>query len=111
MFNTIVNDRSQGGTFFVIKNLDKNILISNNLLLGNAATVSLSSQFFFENYYPQKNEDFVGSEQFDYHLKKNSSFVGKSGVNAKVKPNVEYVHPRQTRAVSFQNNPGAFQSY
>lgn len=107
MFNTIVNDR-QGGDFVVVKNLNQNVLVSNNLLVGKANPVSLASNFFFNNYYPS-NTDFNNVSQFNYHLNKNSSFVGK-GEAGLVQPAIEYKHPKQTEVVRFKKNAGGFQN-
>ena len=107
MFNTMVNDR-QGGDFVVVKNLNQNILVSNNLLVGKANTVSLSSNFFLNNYYPSST-DFNNVSQYNYHLNKNSSFVGK-GEAGLVQPATEYKHPRLTEVVGFKKNAGGFQN-
>lgn len=101
--NTIVNDRTAGGT--TLRVASGTVLKAvNNLLLGNSSTIESAGTGQFASNAKATLSDFANAPGFDYQLKSTSSYAGKAvdpGVanSFALRPTKEYVFPWMTRAV------------
>lgn len=117
-FNTIVNDRSQGGTFVRVAAGHVRAELLDNLLVGSGVLDVRTDSALIKNTVGRRSE-FVDAPQMDYQLKKASRHVGAAGAVGQLPvgrayPERQYVHPADSRplpaiTVLTQLSPGAFQ--
>jgi hypothetical protein len=114
--NTLVNDRTRGGTFVVVKPGATRAKIVNNVLIGKG-TFQLPPAGEFLANPSLARRDVALAAQYDYRLKANSALAGKAMNPERIdvvnlRPTREYVHPATSRSVSTNAplNPGAFQT-
>jgi hypothetical protein len=118
-FNTIVNDRSQGGTFVHVAPGNVNGELVDNLLVGNGTLDVKTDAALIRNVVGLHSE-FADASRMEFHLKKSSRHVGAAGTVGQLPPGRayperEYVHPANSRELpAFASltplSPGAFQS-
>ena len=116
VFNTLVNDRAQGGVFITMRAGPAEGWISNNLLVGRGemeikapATVTGNAQ--------ARPDDFVEPSKFDYRLRMSSKLLGTAGVagtfSKETRPTSEYRHVAGSVDLGLTEltplSPGAFQ--
>jgi len=116
VFNTLVNDRAQGGVFITMRAGPAEGWISNNLLVGRGqmeikapATVTGNAQ--------ARPDDFVEPSKFDYRLRISSKLVATAGVagtfSKETRPTSEYRHVASSVDLGLTEltplSPGAFQ--
>ena len=116
VFNTLVNDRAQGGVFITMRAGPAEGWISNNLLVGRGemqiktpATVTGNAQ--------ARPDDFVEPAKFDYRLRKGSKLFGTAGAagtfGKDTRPTNEYRHMAGSVDLGLTEltplSPGAFQ--
>lgn len=125
--NTLVDDRPSNGIFLMVKPGAQRLVAQNNLLLGKGGldlgeterlgnAASVQSGGFFSHNLKLDRSDFAQASRYDYRLLPTSRAVGQtvavgaaSGIA--LTPRREYVHPRQTRAISNRTlQPGALQT-
>lgn len=101
--NTIVNDRTAGGTTLRVAS-GTQIKAMNNLLLGNTTTIEAAGSGQYASNPKAALSDFANAPGFDYQLRSTSPYAGKAvdpGVanSFSLRPTKEYVFPWMTRAV------------
>ena len=116
VFNTLVNDRAQGGVFITMRAGPAEGWISNNLLVGRGemeikapATVTSNAQ--------ARPDDFVEPSKFDYRLRMSSKLLGTAGAagtfSKESRPTREYRHVAGSVDLGLTEltplSPGAFQ--
>jgi hypothetical protein len=117
-FNTIVNDRPNGGVFVrVAKGADK-VTMTHCLLVG-PGSINIDSPLESHGNFEAARREFADPGKFDYRLRTKSNLVGRAGfrgtsmVAAEV-PMREYVHEATSCALEEMSaltplSPGAFQ--
>jgi len=116
-FNTLVNDRSQGGVFISVRAGAAEAVITNNITVG-LGELDVKTQAAVRGNVQARPDDFVNPAQFDYRLRLGSKPAGAAGragaVPGKDLPTREYRHaagsvelPGFTQLTPL--NPGAFQ--
>jgi len=118
-FNTIVNDRSQGGTFVHVSPGNVNGGLVDNLLVGNGVVDVKTAGVSIRNAAGLHGE-FADASRMDFHLKRSAQHVGAAGTvgqlpAGRTHPDREYLHPANSRELpAFASltplSPGAFQS-
>jgi hypothetical protein len=112
--NTLVDDGVPNARFLWIRDGERRVVVTNNLLVG-AARLEFASTDKFENNLRAPRSDFADAERHDWRLRKSAAAFGRSTViGAPVEfdlvPRLEYVHPLSTRPVGRANvQPGAVQ--
>jgi hypothetical protein len=112
--NTLVDDGVPNARFLWIRDGERRVVVTNNLLVG-AARLEFASTDKFENNLRAPRSDFADAERHDWRLRKSAAAFGRSTVvGAPVEldlvPRLEYVHPLSTRPVGRANvQPGALQ--
>lgn len=101
--NTIVNDRTAGGTTLRAA-AGTQIKAVNNLLLGNSSTLESAGSGQYASNARATLSDFVNAPGYDYQLRATSAHAGKAvapGIanNFSLRPTREYVFPWSTRLV------------
>jgi hypothetical protein len=96
-FNTIVNDRSQGGTFVRVAPGQVRAEVLDNLLLGSGEIDVKTDSASIRNTVGHPS-DFADVSRMDFHLKKSSRHVGAAGTVGQLGagrdyPERQYVHP------------------
>ncbi|UQA55206.1 right-handed parallel beta-helix repeat-containing protein [Polyangium aurulentum] len=95
--NTIVNDRTSGGTFFNISSgVSTPAVLRNNIFVGVGTVINQSTAVKAGNF--QGDPMFVNKAGFDYHLKLGSPAVDKGVAPGMadtfdLTPKYHYVHP------------------
>ncbi len=116
-FNTLVNDRSQGGAFISVRSGPAEAVITNNIMVGRGE-LDMKAPAVVKNNVQARLDDFVNPAQFDYRLHPGSKLAGSSGAVSTFKkndlPTREYRHaaasvelPGLTQLTPL--SPGAFQ--
>ena len=119
VFNTIVNDRTTGGTFVRVFEGAQMVTLANNLLVG-PGSLSIDSPLESLGNLKVTKKEFADPVKFDYRLQPQSSIMGRAGfrgasISDAQTPTREYVHPASScplkglRALT-PLSPGAFQS-
>ena len=116
VFNTLVNDRAQGGVFITIRAGPAEALISNNLLVGRGELEIKAPGTVTGNVQARPN-DFVEPSKFDYRLRKGSKLFGTAGpagtFSKESRPASEYRHVAGSVDLGLTEvtplSPGAFQ--
>lgn len=117
-FNTIVNDRSEGGTFVHVAPGKVKGGLVDNLLVGNGALDVKTDTVLIRNSVGI-HSDFADALGMEFHLRKSSRLVGAAGTVGQLPPGRsyperEYAHPANSRelpafAALTPLSPGAFQ--
>lgn len=94
-FNTLVNDRSQGGVFVAVRSGAADAVISNNILVGRG-DMDLKAPASVKNNVQGRVVDFADPSKFDYRLRVGSKLVGTAGplgsFSKEERPASEYRH-------------------
>jgi hypothetical protein len=112
--NTLVNQLPQGGIYLRVAPGATAVRAVNNLLLG-PGTLEAAGPGDYRNNLTAEPGDFVDAGARDFRLKQRSALLGRAGDfqpehDLDPRPWREYVHPRQTQALSGPaHNPGAIQ--
>ena len=77
-FNTLVNDRSQGGVFIAIRPGPVEAAIANNILVGRGK-FDVKAPATITNNAEARVADFADPSSFDYRLRNGSRLVGTAG--------------------------------
>ena len=116
-FNTLVNDRAQGGVFIQMRSGAADAVISNNILVGRGA-LDVKAPASIERNVQARAVDFADPSKFDYRLRVGSKLVGTAGAagsfNKEDRPSSEYRHlaaPNELVDLTELTplSPGAFQ--
>ena len=113
--NTMVDDLPKGGDFLRVYPGASRVVLSNNLLVGNARLEQARDWEFMANFVAGSS-DLVSAETGDYRLRASSPLVGKAvepGVANEVSLRLEreYSYPLPGHALPpGRLNPGALQS-
>jgi len=117
-FNTIVNDRPQGGVFLRVAKGADHVTLANNLLVG-PGTLSVEAPLDSRGNMEVARKEFADPSRFDYRLRAKSPVVGQAGFrgagNGTIEaPLREYVHeamscPLERMSALTPLSPGAFQ--
>jgi hypothetical protein len=113
--NTLVDDLPHDGKFLKVKSGADRVVLSNNLLLGNA-TLDAERQWESASNVVSRRADMASPAAGDYRLRAASPLVGKAvepgtanGVSLRIKQ--EYVHPLHSLPLPpGPLSPGALQS-
>jgi len=116
VFNTLVNDRSQGGVFITIRAGAAEASVSNNLLVGRGE-LEIKAPGTVTGNVQARPEDFVEPSKFDYRLRKGSKLLGAAGpagtFSKESRPASEYRHVAASVDLKLTEltplSPGAFQ--
>jgi hypothetical protein len=113
-YNTIVNDRTNGGIFIAAREGSASVTCLNNILVGDGHLEIGSRTNICENWRMDRSE-FARPNEFDFRLKAGSQFVGVASdaqLIATLRPTKQYMYPVGTVPLSgvLSFNPGAFQS-
>lgn len=94
-FNTLVNDRSQGGVFIAIRSGPAEAVISNNILVGRGE-LEVKAPASIKGNVQARVDDFADPSRFDYRLRIGSKLVGTAGLvgtfSKEDRPVSEYRH-------------------
>ena len=94
-FNTLVNDRAQGGVFIQMRSGAADAVISNNILVGRGA-LEVKAPASIERNVQARVADFADPSKFDYRLRVGSKLVGTAGAagsfSKENRPSSEYRH-------------------
>ena len=95
VFNTLVNDRGQGGVFIAMRSGAVDAVISNNILVGRG-TMEVNTPASIERNVQARGGDFADPSKFDYRLRASSKLVGTAGAagsfSKEDRPSSEYRH-------------------
>jgi hypothetical protein len=118
-FNTIVNDRPQGGLFVRVSPGQAYAELLDNLLVGPGDLDVKIDSAVIRNTVARRS-DFADPARMNYHLRKSSPHVGEAGAvgqleSGRLYPEHEYSHPASSRKLPAfvpltPLSPGAFQS-
>jgi len=116
VFNTLVNDRLQGGVFIFMRAGPAEGWISNNLLVGRGEMEIKAPATVTSNAHARP-DDFAEPSKFDYRLRKSSKLLGTAGVagtfSNEIRPTSEYRHVASSVDLGLTEltplSPGAFQ--
>ncbi len=104
--NTIVDEKPQPsfGRFLFVQPGERQVLAVNNLLVGGAQGLNLTSPDIDHNNARALTEDFVLAAAFDYQPTRGARWLGRAadagqqrGIS--LRPERQYVHPRSSRAL------------
>jgi hypothetical protein len=119
-FNTIVNDRLQGGTFIRVWPGPVRAGILDNLLVGRG-TIDVTTETEAIRNMEARSSEFADPSHFDFRLRTTSpnvGAVGAAGLLSAVRalPEREYVHPADSQSLEKRTaltplSPGAFQRH
>jgi len=94
-FNTLVNDRSQGGVFVTMRSGNADAVISNNILVGRGE-LEVKAPASIKGNVQARVDDFADPSKFDYRLRRGSKLVGTAGFvgsfSQEDRPSSEYRH-------------------
>jgi hypothetical protein len=113
--NTLVDDAPRGGRFLRVWPGSGRVVVTNNLLLGNA-TLDNDRRWELSSNWVARAADFVAPGDGDYRLRATSPLAGKAvepgfANGIPLRPDREYPVPMQGRPVATGSlNPGALQS-
>lgn len=117
-FNTIVNDRSNGGTFVRVSKGAAHVTLAHNLLVGRGS-LAIDAPLTSIGNVEAARKEFVDANALDYRLRAKSALVGRAGFrgagDASVSlPTREYTHEASSCALEGLTSltplsPGAFQ--
>jgi len=116
-FNTLINDRPQGGVFVSARAGNAEARLMHNLLVGRA-TVEVRSPLTSIGNVEAAAKSFAAASDFDYRLRLNAREVGGAGsygsIEPRLRPTRSYVHPARSSALEAMTvltplSPGAFQ--
>ena len=116
-FNTLVNDRSQGGVFIAIRPGPVEAAIANNILVGRGK-FDVKAPATITNNAEARVADFADPSSFDYRLRTGSRLVGTAGpasaFGKEDRPSSQYQHAANSVALTGMTertplSPGAFQ--
>jgi hypothetical protein len=112
--NTVVNDRTSGGTFIFITGSPTASEVVNNLFVGPGTPISGSVAA--DHNLTSSGSDLLNRSAYDYHLVGGSSAINAgrdpgSAHTITLMPNWQYVHPtnREPRNISGTVDVGAFE--
>lgn len=115
--NTLINDKTSGGTFLRAASGVQAIEADNNLLIGVGSSLDTAGTGRYLANFKATASDFMAASAFDFRLNPASPLLGKAvdpGApnNVPLRPTREYVHPLQTRLIpkSVPFSPGAEQT-
>jgi hypothetical protein len=117
VFNTLVNDRSQGGTFIAMRSGNADAVISNNILVGRGR-LDVKAPATIKNNAEARVADFADASKFDYRLRARSKLVGTAGFvgsfSTEDRPTSQYRHAADAVELTGMTDvtalsPGAFQ--
>ena len=115
--NTIVNDRTAGGTFLKVAPGAQVIKAFNNIRYGTGSLLESAGTGQYQGNVLAGLNDLESPSTYDYRLRSTSLLVGKvvapgTANYLSLLPTLEYLHPRQTRAISTATrySPGALQT-
>jgi hypothetical protein len=112
--NTLVDDGVPGARFLWIRDGERRVVVTNNLLVG-AARLDVAGTDKLKNNPRVLRSDFANADRHDWRLRKSAAAFGRSTfagapVEFDLVPRLEYVHPFSTRPVGRVNvQPGALQ--
>lgn len=117
-FNTIVNDRPNGGTFLRVSRGANQVTMAYNVMVGRGALSIDAPQSAVGNVEAAK-KDFADPDAYDYRLRAASALAGRAGFRGLGDASVglplrEYAHPASSCALEHLTaltplSPGAFQ--
>ncbi len=116
-FNTLVNDRVEGGVFVAVRSGAAEATITNNILVGRGE-IDAKVQAIVKHNVQARASDFADPSKFDYRLRLGSKIAGAAGPAGSFarddRPASDYRHVAGADALTGLTeltplSPGAFQ--
>jgi len=117
-FNTLVNDRTQGGVFVRVAAGASRVELVDNILVGKGS-LEIDGPFLDRGNIVAAPTEFSDPRAFDYRLRLRSSLVGRAGAwganeSGKLRPSREYQYQSGSCPIDRPSpisplSPGAFQ--
>lgn len=94
-FNTLVNDRAQGGVFVAVRSGPAEAMITHNILVGRGE-LDIKTPASIKGNAQARADNFADPSKFDYRLRVGSPLVGTAGLTStfgkEERPTNQYRH-------------------